>query len=427
MNHLSNRTHRRLFLALLALVSLLAVVAPAQAGVIGATDNVPAATLLLPYFEVDVSNPNGATTLLSINNASATAILAHVTVWTDLGVPTFAYNIYLTGYDVQTINVRDIFNGTLSRTASAGQDPTNTISPKGPLSQDINFASCNGQLPLPAADANYINHLQRSHKGLSSPYFSDKCSARSLGDDMVRGYITVDTVNNCTLRVPGEIGYFGAGGSGDATNQNVLWGDYFFVNPAENSAQGDSLVHIEASASNPETSVAGQYTFYGKYVGWNAADNREPLGSVWAARFLNGGTFTGGTSLLSWRDSKVAQAPFSCGASPAWYPLLNENIVAFDESENPEDVGTANGDAIPAATQKSRVNADFGVSPSFGWLYLNLNHTTANPSEDPKAAQSFVSPVMDASGRFSVGFRAIAIEGAAKVSSHACLGSSCSS
>ncbi|MGV3519001.1 hypothetical protein, partial [Luteitalea sp.] len=140
--------------------------------------NRPGATLLLPYFEVDLANPAGATTLFSINNASATAVLGHVTVWSDLGVPVFAFNVYLTGYDVQTVNLRDIFSGTVPRTASAGQDPTNTISPRGVLSQDINFASCNGQLPLPAVPASLREHLVSSLTGGGSSYFGGQCSAR---------------------------------------------------------------------------------------------------------------------------------------------------------------------------------------------------------------------------------------------------------
>jgi len=82
----------------------------------------PAATLLLPYFEVDLANQNGRSTVLSINNASPQAVLAHVVVWSDLSVPVLDYNIYLTGYDVQTLNLRDLLvGGVLPRTASAGQ------------------------------------------------------------------------------------------------------------------------------------------------------------------------------------------------------------------------------------------------------------------------------------------------------------------
>src|SRR3954467_6543090 len=109
-------------------------------------DEVPAATLLLPYFEVDLGNTGGNTTLFSVNNAAATAVLAHVVVWSDLSVPVLDFNLYLTGYDVQTISLRDLLTGWMPQTASAGQDPNDTISPQGVFSQDINFASCNGLL-----------------------------------------------------------------------------------------------------------------------------------------------------------------------------------------------------------------------------------------------------------------------------------------
>src|SRR5258706_14491150 len=113
-------------------------------------------TLLIPYFEVDLGNPNGRNTIFtvdkggrldsitvnggppSLNNNVATAVLAHITVWSDLAVPVFHFNIYLTGYDVETVNMRTLLAGTLPRTGSAGQDPGDQISPKGAKSQDIN-------------------------------------------------------------------------------------------------------------------------------------------------------------------------------------------------------------------------------------------------------------------------------------------------
>src|SRR5215510_525126 len=174
-----------------ALLGLLALGGQAVA-VICTIDDVPAATLLVPYFEVDLSNPNGVTTLFSINNASATAVLAHVVVWSDLSVPVLDFNVYLTGYDVQSINLRDILvSGTIPRTASAGQDPGDTISPKGQFSQDINFASCTGQLPPPALPASFIDHLQKSLTGKSSPILGNRCAGRDLGDRIARGYVTV--------------------------------------------------------------------------------------------------------------------------------------------------------------------------------------------------------------------------------------------
>ena len=71
-----------------SLVALTGLSDPVRAGQPGvctenAIDVVPAATLLLPYFEVDLANPDGVTTLFSVNNASAAPQLAHVTFWTD--------------------------------------------------------------------------------------------------------------------------------------------------------------------------------------------------------------------------------------------------------------------------------------------------------------------------------------------------------
>lgn len=391
--------------------------------VIGTIDTVPAATLLVPYFEVDLAPGGSRTTLFSINNASATAVLAHVTLWTDLGVPTTSFNVYLTGYDVQTINVRDLLvTGNLPRTASAGQDPTNTISPKGQASQDINFASCTGQLPPAPMSAGLLQGLRDAHTGAPSAVLGGSCGGRALDGTVARGYITVDTVNNCTTRLPGDPGYFNAGGSGDATNQNVLWGDYFFVDPTNNFAQGDTLVHIEASATDPETSVPSQYTFYGRTVGWTAIDNREPLGSKFAARFVNGGAFTGGTNLVVWRDSKTNQAPFACGAPPA--DLVQQDLYAFDEQENPFELNTLT--PFPARTQKVAVNsAALPVTPAFGWLHMNLNHAggLGPASEDVAAAQNFVAFAMDASGRFSVGQSAIQLESATAATSTCLSGS----
>ncbi|HET9767160.1 MAG TPA: hypothetical protein VFS60_09945, partial [Thermoanaerobaculia bacterium] len=52
-----------------------------------AIDDVPAATLLVPYFEVDLASPTGKQTLLFITDTAPAATLAHVTIWTDWGIP----------------------------------------------------------------------------------------------------------------------------------------------------------------------------------------------------------------------------------------------------------------------------------------------------------------------------------------------------
>ncbi len=66
-------------LSTILILGLLATSTPVFA-VIGTIDVMPAATLLLPYFEVNSLHPDGLDTLLSINNADAGAVVAHVTI-----------------------------------------------------------------------------------------------------------------------------------------------------------------------------------------------------------------------------------------------------------------------------------------------------------------------------------------------------------
>ena len=399
------------FLFSIALASLvLGLTGPAQAAICD-SDVKPAATLLLPYFEVDTVDPAGVNTVFTVNNAYETAILAHVTVWSDLSSPVFDFNVYLTGFDAQVIDMRDlIVNGVLPQTASAGQDPADTVSPQGPLSADINFASCNGQLPLPGGlPAIFVDHLKKSLTGQSSVILGGRCAGKSYGDGIARGYVTVDTVNNCTLRFASDVGYFGPGG--DATNQNALFGDYS-INEGRKSF-GNNLVHIEASATDPETSTPGQYTFYGRYVGWSAADNREPLPTTFGARYANDRS-----DLIVWRDSKVVQQTVNCPAAagnPAWWPLNQEAIIAFDEQENPAFPG---GKPFKIETQRVKVGGNaLPVPHNSGWIYLNLNTAVAqagaNPPEDPSAAQAWVSvATRSADGKYTVGYDAMRYDSA---------------
>ncbi|HYX25514.1 MAG TPA: hypothetical protein VFC23_15290, partial [Thermoanaerobaculia bacterium] len=361
------------------IAAVLCATAPARADKCS-LDNAPAATLLLPYFEVDLDHPGGLTTLFSINNASATAVLTNVVVWTDLGVPTLNFPVYLTGYDVQTFNLRDLFNGGLPHTATTGQDPSDTLSPKGHFSQDVNFASCTGLLPLPAAlPAAFVESLRAAHTGRSSAVLGG-CAGRNLGDNLARGYVTVDTVNQCTLRMPNfPAGYFGP--NGVATDQNVLWGDFMYVDAANDYADGENLVRIEAF---PGGFKPGDATFYGRYVNGSGIDDREPLATTWASRYAIGGTFSGGTDLIVWRESGRTVEPFACGTLPPGFPLLIGGESVFDEQEQSLAIPTCPFgppcpvfpplDSFPAEAGRVHVGSPALPMPfNFGWFFINLS------------------------------------------------------
>jgi hypothetical protein len=334
----------------------------------------PAASLLLPYFEVDLDNSNGATTLFSVNNASSQPVVANVYVRSDLGVFIFGFPIYLKGYDIQTINLRDILvNGSLPQTNGT-------------------YPSCNtGALPPPNPGPGTLWAYQQALIGQASSLLGYACAGRNLGDRIARGFITVDAMNNCTTLTQVSPGYFTGGGSGMASNRNTLTGDYFYANSSLNQSEGHPLVHILADVTNPATSTSGRYTFYGKSVGWTAVDNRVPLATNFFVRY--GIQYPFSSSLVVWRDSKVNQGPFTCGTLPSWYPLPQTTILAFDEDSHSVTL-TAN--AFPAMAQRVSVGGSPLATPySFGWFFLDLNATVGgsgtNPPFDPQADQAWVT------------------------------------
>ena len=342
--------------------ALLLCSAPAPA-VQCAVDQVPAATLLLPFFEVDFTGFDRTTTIFWVTNTAPTAALAHVTIWTDWGVPALVFDVYLTGYDVQAISLRDVIqNGNLPRTASVGQDPFNTISPSGPRSQDINIPSCNGVMPIsnPALSADMRAELQAKLKGEPLPSNPTLCAGSPRSNQVARGYVTVDVVTGCTVLNPTSAGYF----TGVASNANVLAGEVMIVDSAVNTMWSYPLVHLEAVTVPP-----GSPSFYGRYVGDNGSDGREPLPSAYAARFA-GPNPGRATRLLVWREAPSTPAPVSCAAGPAWEPLATLPAQLLDEATQ----ATAAAVDIPVATDAIDLETDLTNPFDDGLAILELGH-----------------------------------------------------
>jgi hypothetical protein len=425
---------RRLLALLLALAGT-AAAAPSAAAVC-AVDDVPAATLLVPYFEVDLASATQSTTLVTVRNSDAQPALAQVTLWSDWGVPTLLFHVYLTGYDVQSFNLRDVFEGRLPRTADHGADPTDTSSPttgisnQGPLSGDVDYPGSIGPCaspypapPQPALDAATIDQLRRAHTGMPLPG-SGLCAGQPYGDALARGYLTIDVVDSCSLVAPDEPGYF----AGIASRRNVLTGRVLYVDPQGDSAQGESVVHIEACPATGGTAPcpfqAGQLTFYGAYLNGSAADQREPLPSTFSLDYFMGGAFDGGTELLVWRDRKGAGGLSACNTLMGGSFLPDTDVVAFDEQENPSDlcfpsdnVCTPIGSPTPCfPLAAQRINLEGGnlVSSdptppfSFGWMFLNLRHGLGGPVSG--YAQAWVLARSDGEGRYSTLHRGTALD-----------------
>lgn len=427
---------RKLLVVCVTLGVLVALGAPAFAE-IGTIDDVPAATLLLPYFQCELDNPNGLNTLFSINNASAAPTIAHITFWTDLSVPTLDFDVYLTGYDVQTINVCDIFNGNLPVTADDDNDPNDTVSPQGPFSGDasfnINTSGPCGQPSYPQGlPGDFVpGHLRPCHTGGVSNQYGGCCGA-AYGDNIARGYVTIDNATQCSLEFPSAAAYWSQGVP-SAVNQ--LWGDYFYTDTGNNFASGESLVHIEACPT-PSVGTGGNCQFVDPttgrsfYARYTNSDNREPLATTFAARYVTSASaFDGGTDLFVWRNPNTANASAGSTCAPGdaafpWLPMSQRQVVAFDEEENARILCQQQSDVSPPPPgqptcfpletgryniESSAVPFSSSLNPQFvsGWLYLNLNTTSGDLN------QAWVSYVLSALGRFSVGVDAIQLDNAA--------------
>lgn len=362
-------------------------------------DPVPAATLLLPYFEVN-PNPARLTTLFEINNAGPAPVLTKVTVWSDLSVPVFSFNVSLLGFDVVPINMRDVLNLHLPQTGPGGFPNCEDALPPPP------------EPPVPGVDLT-VADIRNALTGQAVETSGGLCFGVSHGDSTPRGYVTIDVVGRCTRLIPGDPGYFVPGGEGEARNDNVLWGNFLLVDPSNNFAQGDTLVAIEANALDPETGAPGEYTFYGRFVGWNADDNREPLSSVLATRYLLNPAFTGGTELIVWRDPKTPVGLFDCSVGPPPpFPLGQEGVVALDETADSFMLSPADR-PFPWVAQRVQVGSPALPTPyDAGWMFLDLDvgDINGNPPSNPAASQNWVGAIESAEGRFSVGLEAFQIE-----------------
>ena len=356
--------------------ALAALISPQSRAEFGVVDAVPAATLLLPYFEVDLNSTSAHTTLFSINNADTTQVIAHVTYWTNAGVATFSYDIVLEGLDVHTVNIRDfIGSGTYSTGNFGGSEMLSA-----------------GQLLAVSA----------AHTGQADPD-TNLCSGIDFGDNVARGYITIDAMNEAGAGFPFEDGYFVDGGTGKASNRNVLWGDYAYVDPVNNFAESERMVHVEAQnfIFKGQTVVDSFYRFF---VSQDGSDNREFLPGIWGAGYDQRAEGFAGTALIYWREPGGMVDPFTCGVGPSNFPLLTNEIVAFDEEENPDTV--ADKTLFPDDAGLTNVTA-LNLPFEKGWLYLDLRLglvVKGTPTFENR--QAFVFIRNDSEGRFGRGFAA---------------------
>ncbi|HEX7680413.1 MAG TPA: hypothetical protein VF713_19940 [Thermoanaerobaculia bacterium] len=375
----------------------------------------PAATLLLPYFEVDVSGNSGQTTLFTVTNVVRYPQIAHVTLWTDYGYPVLTFNEYLTGYDVQAINLADVLvrgivappSGTTSATTpgqlSAGTNPN--------LRSPLDCGTNPGSFP-----ASLIAAVRTA---LTKGTFSiNGCTEIGSTHPNAIGYATVDLVASCTNRTPSDPLFY----TTDLLFDNVLIGDYQQIGPhpagqaaSTFDAGGNPMVHLravpEGGGAGSNVGTALPYTFYDRYTpaARRTFDRRQPLPSTYATRFIQGGTTAFSTNLNIWREAFGAG---SCADAKASAEMTVAEVVRFDEHENPFSLSQQLNctcftappilPATSATSSSSSLYPPLGTPDVGGWFYMNLDNggsTTYSVTKDvggvpgPTNVRTVLAPV----------------------------------
>ena len=381
----------------------------------------PAATLLLPYFEVDYTAPatEAINTLFTVINTSKYPAIVRVTLWTDYGYPASWFPMFLTGYGAESVSLYSILaRGNFPVTGSTAGPAA------GPMSAD-NKSNPNfyAETWCERAGGTMQPEMLKRLQAIFSQGLRDTGCAIGGKHPMATGYATVDVVNSCGVDSPLSPTYW----KDIILFDNVLTGEYERINPNEttgNYAGGNPLVHIRAvpdgGKAGSSATVSLPYTFYDRYTPRDARriDRRQPLPSTFVARYIQGGRGDFHTRFAIWREGIIGPDADECVYTKnAAIPAPTTSIVRFDEHEN--------ATVIPADSVAGATAASFAVasdSPLFapmatgdlaGWFWLTLDNgagrRAGSPYSSPRPSQNWVVVQMYAEGRYAVDFDATSL------------------
>jgi hypothetical protein len=384
-------------------------------------DPVPAASLLYPYVVYDYSGTTDTNSLLAITNTSSVAQIVHVTLWSDYSFPVLDFNIVLSGYDMETINIRDILKfGRLPVTGTSGSLIVNGPAPgeDGPVngawldnilpdSESTNALLVRCPPSSPAYPGNYEVGLDSSDLNILEFYFtaaqaSRKMHSDCLGqnynlsprpswwelrdlDDPTWIYATADVVWECNRLFPDQPAYW----TSQAMYDNVLIGDVFWVDDVANFSEAGNAVHLQADQQLAEVvtldSLTNPITFYYRYTTRNlvTSDYREPLPTAWALRYVGVGESDMDTHIRAWKSSTfsatIEDLSIPDGFLGTYYAMdcLAYTYWAWDEdeavatvSETPWSIpGTVDvfPNLLPLETQEVLAD-EFNTPGADGWF-----------------------------------------------------------
>jgi len=333
-----------------------------------ATENIPAATLLVPYFQVSRNGTQGedipeggADTLVSFTNTTSTGLIVHVTVWNKYGKPILGFNVPTAAFDVTFFRMKDILNGKLrvnpytQTPARLPLDPCGQNRTTGVYDPRVGFgATVYSRFPnpspgdaarsisiydvpaFPSAQRRMIWDSLDESGGVvdfrgpggvnildeDNPLCGSGSDGRLTGD--FSGYVTLDVVNYCTNFFPDESSYYTRdaiatrGWEEKGFTPNALIGDVVYVDRQAGTSFSGSMVSLifDSRLEWPE-----RQTFYGRNAWLEtrtgeeapfayrfAGDGRLPLGTRYGLRYLSDTANRLQSSMVVWRTDRYRAA-----------------------------------------------------------------------------------------------------------------------
>lgn len=304
-------------------VAMLAALLPCALPCAASAQPRPSSDLLLPYFEVDLTGYH-LTTVFTLTNSSDEPVPVQMTVHSNWGIPMEEMRVTLGAYETRGFNLRDwLLLGELPRTDGL----------------------------MAALSPRRLSHLHSALSGQRSAE-SGFYYGTEVRPDLAVGYVT--------LRIHGKE-------PGDPS-KDVLWGNYFVLDPEGDAAQGDILVDIDSTPGD-----SGLCRLYNLF-------------------FLEGSVFDGGTEVIVWTPHRGSP---SVNAAPA---ASLAGILTRTRNQQGEVLSEASEDLL--ATQTLRLEQIAGTART-GSLELR---TLAGPSAEP--VESFVAVRYRAENRYSATLRA---------------------
>lgn len=338
----------------------------------------PGATLLIPYFEVSsahgVACGQSRTTRVGLTNTATTAALAKATVWSDLGVAIIDFPIYFHPLtDVEFDLGEMVCQGNLPVTG-----PTEPPGSAG--SPGDQFPQCDASLPFvnPALSSAFLARLRDGSTG--QPNSFGECAGSATGDDVARGYVTIDLVNQCDTLFPSNPG-------ADA----ILVGeDWLAGTVTYEGLDGSYDFEVPAVAVKAGSFGSGDHTFYGRYDGGSPTgeDGRAPLPGRFLSPLVTGAAGT--TRLVYWREGPGSADFFDCATPPANLSGLADNVLMFDASGAP-------GIATVAPPLQAGIFSWVGIpgTPDLGVADIDLRHGDIAYPDPDVMAQAWVITIND--------------------------------